>query len=87
MKVIRVRFLVMESSGDFEQALRLRKEPGLPPQGVLDWRSGRAATLFGSRKLARAAIERTEHYRLAFGAENWPEKKCCKVIAVQEISE
>ncbi len=70
-------FLVMESAVDFEQALGLRVESGLPPSGVLDW--GLPAALFTSRKEAHEAITRTEHYRLAFGNHQMPEKCNCVI--------
>ena len=54
-----------------------------PPGGILDW--GTPAAIFPDRQSAREAINRTEHYRLAFGlvpgaAGSLPEKQFCKVI-------
>lgn len=70
-------FLVFERGLDFEQCLALRTGPNLPRGGILDW--GKPAALFQTRADARAAIARTEHYRLAFGATSMPEKRQCFV--------
>jgi hypothetical protein len=38
--------------------------------------------VFPIRKAANAAIQRTEHYRLAFSRTDLPEKQLCKVAPV-----
>lgn len=85
-----IGYMVFEVSEDFEQALRLLRGDTLPADGILEWREGRQpAALFPTRGDARDAIERTEHYRLAFDA-NLPERKFCKIVPVamaQETSE
>ncbi len=74
-------YLVMESCEDYEQALRLLTGSVLPPGGILEWADDRQArTIFATRADARAAIDRTEHYRLAYGATNLPEKRFCKIV-------
>lgn len=78
-------FVVVESCDDYEQALVLRAGEGMPPGGILDWakrRSTDARAVFAERKAARAAIERTEHYRLAFGRTDLPDRKFCSVVPV-----
>lgn len=87
MKVL--GFLVMEFCEDFSQVLVLRAKPGFPPGGLLDWDSGNkdARALFPTRQAARAAIDRTEHYRLAFAEPSkWPEKRFCTVVPVREVA-
>lgn len=78
-------YIVMESCEDWEQALRIVKGGGYPEGGILDWMSSQKnpRAMFGTREAARAAIDRTEHYRLAFGRTNLPEKKLCHVVPVQ----
>ena len=78
-------YLVIEACEDYEQTLRLRVCDGDPPGGILDW--GENACLFPSRSEARAAIVRTEHYRLAFNDTGLPEKRFCKVKAVETVTE
>lgn len=75
-------YLVFEASEDFEQALSLDISADKPKGGVLDWRDVKdCAAIFETRQAARAAIARTEHYRLAF-ASNHPERKFCKIVPV-----
>jgi hypothetical protein len=81
-------YLVMEKCEDYEQALQLRYGTVLPPGGILDWAdSKQPRAIFATRADARAAIERTEHYRLAFGANNLPERKFCEVVPVVALKE
>jgi hypothetical protein len=75
-----IGYFVLEFCEDYEQVLGVKTGPAMPPGGVLDWTDGPRA-LFASRDEARKAISRTEHYRLAFGA-NLPEKAQCKVAPV-----
>ena len=71
-------YMVVEACEEWEQPLALRKGQGLPDKGILTW--GSPVCLFPSRKLAREAITRTEHYRLAFEEpNNYPDKKFCSV--------
>jgi hypothetical protein len=77
-----VRFLVIECCDDYEQVLGLMVGKQLPPGGVLTWPSESKRHAFGTRADARAAIDRTEHFRLAFGLEDYPERKFCKVVPV-----
>lgn len=78
MKVI--GYFVVESAEDFEQVLTLDTSKGFPKGGILNW-PGKTRTLFPDRESAKKAIDRTEHYRLAFG-ENYPERKSCKIVPV-----
>lgn len=71
-------YLVVEHCDDFEQVLAIRKKGEYPKGGILDW--GQPAAIFKTRPEAVSAINRTEHYRLAFGDATMPEKKYCKVI-------
>lgn len=82
-------FVVVESCEDYEQTLVLREGKELPPGGILDWadhRSRDARAVFGAKSDARAAIERTEHYRLAYGRSDLPERKLCSVVPVQLVT-
>jgi hypothetical protein len=77
-------WMVVEASEDFEQALGLSTGPGMPVEGVLDWTDGEKA-IFLSTKEAKAAIKRTELYRLALDTHQLPERKYCKVIRVEFV--
>lgn len=77
-----IGYFVMESCEDYEQALSLKHHAKFPADGILDWRGKGAATMFPTREAARAAINRTEHFRLAFGLTDLPEKRYCCVAAV-----
>lgn len=82
-----IGYFVTESCGDYEQVLGMRHDDTTPPLGVLDWTHGPRA-LFRNRTDARSAIERTEHFRLAWnfsaGSSGLPEKKFCKIIPVAD---
>lgn len=81
-------YLVVESCEDYEQVLMLSTGKELPDGGILDWANDRmrtARTMFQTRADAVAAINRTEHYRLAFGRKNLPEKKLCSVVPVLAV--
>lgn len=82
MKRKQIGFLVVEYAEEFEQPLGLSLGEGLPQGGVLVWTDG-ARCVFSSRAEARRAIERTDHYRLAFGDTNLPEKKYCKIYPLE----
>lgn len=71
-------YIVIEACEDYEQPLGLNCSQGLPTGGVLVWVEG-ARTVFSSRIEAKKAIDRTEHYRLAYGIQH-PEKKFCKIV-------
>ena len=81
-------FLVMEICEDYEQALVVVNGKNLPFGGILDWspKPGSAPrAIFPTRKAARSAIDRTEHYRLAFGRTDLPERKFCHVVPVVKL--
>jgi hypothetical protein len=76
----------MESCEAYEQALCLLRGDGYPDDGILNWdekNGGRA--VFYTRQQARAAIDRTEHYRLAFGRTDLPEKRFCHIVPVVSV--
>lgn len=80
-------YLVMESCEDHEQALALETGDSLPAGGVLVWAEGSLMrAMFESRQDARTAIDRTEHYRLAYGYRNMLEKRFCRVVPVAAIA-
>lgn len=73
-------FVVIESCDDYMQILGLVKVGELPGGGVLTWPGdGVSMTVFPSRQMARAAINRTHHYAMAFDDTTLPEKGLCKV--------
>lgn len=77
-------YLVMESCEDFEQGLMLCTGNDLPNGGILVWPGKREPrSIFKSRPAAVAAINRTEHYRLAFGSTDLPEKRFCKIVPIE----
>jgi len=78
-------YLVMEFCEDYEQALALRTGGALPPGGILDWTSIGPVAMFTNRADARGAIDRTEHYRLAYGRTDIPEKKLCRVVPIMAV--
>jgi hypothetical protein len=79
-------YLVMESAQQYEQGLTLRRGPEYPAAGILQWGSPPdARAIFADRVSAKAAIQRTEHYRLAFGRGDLPEKKYCRVVPVVQV--
>jgi hypothetical protein len=75
----------MEICENYEQALELLTGDALPPGGILDWTSTGPVAMFSSRADARGAIDRTEHYRLAYGSKNMPEKKLCRVVPIAAV--
>lgn len=80
-------YIVMESCEDYEQGLTLRTGGTIPPAGILDWcDKGEARVIFADRKSARDAITRTEHYRLAWGRTDLPERQHCKVEPVHFLA-
>lgn len=79
-----VRYLVIDAVEDYEQVLTLDKsDKRYPPGGVLEWSDGPRA-MFATRKDARAAIDRTHYFALAFGMTNFPKRTDCKIVAVRE---
>jgi hypothetical protein len=81
-------FIVMEASADYEQVLALDISKGMPEGGILTWAErgiGRGRVFFPTRKAAREAIKRTEHYRLAFGRTDLPEKQYCRVELISAV--
>lgn len=82
-------FAVVETYEDYEQILVLLTDKALPPGGILDWADKRTRdprAIFKSRREAREAINRTEHYRLAYGRADLPERQLCSVVPVQLVS-
>lgn len=82
-------FAVVESCEDYEQTLVLRTGKELPPGGILDWaenRKNEPRAIFASRADARAAIARTEHYRLAYGRQDIPEQRLCCIVPMQSVA-
>lgn len=88
-------FQVFERCEDFEQSLGLFESERLPPGGVLSWvDDAKSRAVFATRKLAREAIERSEHLRLAWkdaedgcpGVGQIPERKFCVTVPVEMIS-
>ncbi len=81
-------FLVLEASEDYEQVLALDVGKDKPPGGVLTWAAGKhMRCFFPTRKSAREAIARTEHYRKAFGLATPPEAKHCRVELVAAVEQ
>lgn len=79
-------FIVLESCEHYQQVLALDTSKGLPDGGILTWADRRLSRVFfGTRKAAREAIKRTEHYRLAFGRPDLPEKANCRVELVSAV--
>jgi len=78
-------YIVVDRCEDYEQMLILCKRDGQPKEGVLDWANKEPRAIFASRADAQAAINRTEHYRLAFGCVNLPEKKYCRIVPVATV--
>ena len=77
----------METAEEWEQGLRVLCGTTLPPGGILDWRGKNdAVAVFPDRASARAAITRTEHYRLAYGNEKLPRREFCKIVPVAQVS-
>lgn len=79
-----IGYIVMESCDDYEQGLRLSLGPALPKGGILNWldrNTNQPVAVFETRASARAAIERTEHYRKAFDSSH-PERKNCRITPV-----
>ena len=85
MKRRTLGFMVIEACELHEQPLGLETGSGLPEGGILRWTFG-PRFVFPSQKDAKAAIDRTEHYRLAFNDEERPEKRFCKVAKVEAFS-
>jgi len=81
-----IGYLVVEHSDDYEQTLALIQGEHLPPGGVLVWRET-ACAMFTSSDEAKRAIDRTEHYRLAFNSRDHPEKKSCKIVPVRAVAQ
>ena len=76
-------YLVVDTCEDWEQILCLETGDIYPDDGILCWpNEGFERHVFEDRKRARAAIDRTHHYALAFGYTNMPEKVNCKIKPV-----
>ena len=77
-------YVVIEYCDDYEQILALNADERFPPGGILEWATG-AKSMFPDRAAARAAISRTDHYRLAFGRKDLPEKKMCRIERIVSV--
>jgi hypothetical protein len=78
-------YVVLESCESYEQVLTLKTGDGLPDGGILAWADKKhMRVIFPTRQAARAAIDRTEHYRLAFGFD-LPEKRYCRVEPIAAL--
>lgn len=87
-KMVRRGYVVVDRCENWEQILGLDASPGMPPGGVLGWASYASCAMgaiFPSRKTAREAIRRTEHYRLAYGKEELPRAEFCRIVPVGEV--
>ena len=81
-------FLVIESCEDYEQVLSLDVGKDKPAGGILTWANGRnPRVFFPTRKKARDAITRTEHYRKAFGLGDPPEPKMCHIELLSSVED
>ena len=76
------RYIVTEGCDEWEEVLGIMHGPKLPSEGILTWTEGTRAS-FLTRKLAREAIQRTEHFRKAFSLKDLPEKAYCRVVPVR----
>jgi hypothetical protein len=82
-------FVVLEACEEYEQILSLDIGNGKPPGGVLTWATGGKymRCFFPTRKIARAAITRTDNYSKAFGLSNLPEAKNCRIEFIAAVEE
>jgi len=81
-------FLVLEACDDYEQVLALDVGKDKPPGGVLTWADAKhMRCFFPTRKSAREAITRTEHYRKAFGLTTLPEATSCRIEFVAAVEQ
>ena len=81
-------FLVLEACEQYEQVLALDLGKDKPPGGVLTWADGKhMRAFFPSRVAARQAINRSEHYRKAFGLTNAPEAANCRIEMVAAVEQ
>lgn len=81
-------FIVLEACEDYEQVLSLDVGKDKPPGGILTWADSKhMRCFFPTRKSAREAITRTEHYRKAFGLKTPPEAKHCRIEFVAAVEQ
>ena len=81
-------FVVLESAAEFEQILSLNVSVGMPAGGILTWPDKKNMRVFFlTRKEAREAIKRTEHYRIAYGRTDLPEKANCRIEFIGAVEE
>lgn len=79
-------YVVLECADEFEQVLALDHAPAFPRHGILIWAdSKRKRAVFETRAQARAAVERTEHYRLAFDRADLPARAYCRIEPVRFV--
>jgi hypothetical protein len=77
------RCLVLEADDEetYEPALGLFFNDGYPKEGILEFTGKKdLVAIFPDRKKAQGAIDRMGHYRLAFGRNDMPQKKQCKIV-------
>lgn len=87
MSKTRIGFVVIESCDDYEQVLTVIEGDGLPVGGILSWSDKRhERVVFAEREDAKQAIQRTEHYRLAFGRADLPDKQFCSIHPVRLVA-
>lgn len=73
-------YIVVDACEEWELPLGIVTGEHLPDGGLLTW--VQPVALFPGRRSARAAIRRTEHYRLAFDSDNYPARAQCRVVPV-----
>lgn len=83
MQVTKIGFVVVDKTDEWEQTLALDFGDDLPDAGILGWRQDGPAFVFPTRKLARDAIKRTDHFAKAFGWGSLPTPKCCQVVLLE----
>lgn len=81
-------YIVMEQCDDYQQALVIRSDSHYPLGGILDWAASdkEPRAVFPDRATARAAINRTEHYRLAFASNTLPERRYCVIVPIRRVA-
>jgi hypothetical protein len=81
----RIGWAVRDHCEDHEQFLSLVEGDGRPSGGLLEWREeSMKVAVFLSRSDARAAITRTEHYRLAYGSGH-PERRWMSIVPFEVV--
>lgn len=79
-------YVVLETADQYEQVLALDHADAFPLHGILTWADPkRKRAVFETRAQARAAVERTEHYRLAFDRTDLPVRAYCRIEPVRFV--